>query len=930
MIGCAFDEQGNFMIFRHIRLVVFAVMCVAFANSRTTAEETKAPAKTSPWKAEDVIYGETIGMFRISPDGHWVAWTKSFGDKEKDGMASSLYLSSLTSDKEIQLTRGTDAVSGISWSPDSEWIAFLSSKARPQAKPDTAGTQIWLINAHGGEAYALTELARAPQRVDWLDKDTLIFSAQEEPSAYEQAEKKRKDDSEVADDAEHEPPVRLFKIAVKDKKITRLTTNTDWIRNWSVSKDGKYAAAIHAKSLHYTFDQKVPPVSILHNLSDGTEKPIFTEGRVRPFGFEWTSDGSGFYAWAPYSTDPKFLTASIVLLYFYDMGSGRSLQVPLDWENGIGSDLAVTTDGFVLGLAAGHRFETARYQRAKSADGWIWKRASLEGDTSPNIMFFEVTPDGKQMVYQYSTSTIMPQLYRAALDGKKLVSPTQVTHLNDGLIKSRAFARAEVIRWKGANGDEVEGILHYPTNYETGKRYPVITAIHGGPAGSDKDFWDNNWAYPLQLLAQRGTFVLQVNYHGSNNYGLKWVESICCGKYYDLETPDINAGVDYLIEKGLADPEKVATLGWSNGSILSTSLLVTYPDRYKVASVGAGDVEWISDWGNVIFGDSFDSYYFGKSPMEDPDLYVRKSPFFKLDKVKAPVLIFHGTADNNVPPAQSWSYFRALQYYGTVPVKFVIFPGEPHGPRKLTHQMRKIEEEMAWFDRYFFKSTGGENEALKTGSPLDSALKAKSINRSGGNYGTTFASKGKPTLIPEVVKHRDLEVGRFEVTRAQFAAFDRSYKFDPGTDNYPANGVSFEQAKAYADWISNLTGQGWRLPTEKESSGWYDKREGENTLDYWAGYAPNPDDTDRLKQKVKELGANAPLLKSVGSFAGQGQEDEPFLFDLGGNVAEWVTTADGKGKVTGGSADCPSDPRSVCTAAPEYVGFRVVRGTVKP
>ena len=129
-----------------------------------------------------------------------------------------------------------------------------------------------------------------------------------------------------------------------------------------------------------------------------------------------------------------------------------------------------------------------------------------------------------------------------------------------------------------------------------------------------------------------------------------------------------------MIGKGLVDPDKVATLGWSNGSILSTSLLINYPSRYKVASVGAGDIEWISDWGNVDFGDSFDSYYFGKAPFEDPQLYIRKSPFFKMDKIQAPVLIFHGTADTNVPPAQSWSYFRALQYYGKVPVKFSFSP----------------------------------------------------------------------------------------------------------------------------------------------------------------------------------------------------------------------------------------------------------------
>ena len=246
-----------------------------------------------------------------------------------------------------------------------------------------------------------------------------------------------------------------------------------------------------------------------------------------------------------------------------------------------------------------------------------------------------MSEDGQTIVYEYSTASKLPQIYRAQLDGAKIVSPVQITKLNEGLVTGRTFAKTEVIRWKGSLDEEVEGILYYPTNYEAGKKYPVITAIHGGPTGWDSDAWDDNWAYPVNLMTQRGAFVLRPNYHGSANYGLKWVESICCGKYYDLETPDINMGVDYLISKGMADPDRIATLGWSNGSILSINLITTYPARYKAASVGAGDVEWISDWGNVDFGDSFDSYYFGKSPMEDPQLYIKKSPFFKMDKVQA-------------------------------------------------------------------------------------------------------------------------------------------------------------------------------------------------------------------------------------------------------------------------------------------------------
>ena len=904
---------------------LFAVVGIARVShvAAARADESKPAAKKDQWKPEDFIYSEFVGQYRLSPDGKWLAWSKSAGDKDKDGRISNLYLSSMTDDShEIALTRGTDNNVQPKWSPDGEKIAFMSTRARPKAKPDTSPMQIWLINAHGGEPWHLTDLAHSPRQVEWLDKDTIIYSADEDPALYEMEMKKKKDDSEVVDDAEHEPPVRLYKINVKDGKTTRLTTNTDWIEQFEISHDGKYVVASHARSLHYAFDQKVHPIVVLHSLTGGEDKQLLSDLRIRPEGFQWAFDNSGFYMATPFSTDARFMTAGITILYFYDLASGKATQVNLDWPNGLGFDLQTVPGGFVALLAAGSHDEPAFFAK----DGTSWKRTQLTGDHVKNLQNFNLSEDGKTIVYEYSTASKMPQLYRAQLDGEKLLSPVQVTKLNEGLVNGRAYAKTEVIRWKGSNDEMVEGILYYPTNYEEGKKYPLITAIHGGPQGSDKDWWDESWAYPIQLLTQRESFVLRPNYHGSNNYGLKWSESICCGKYYDLETPDINAGVDYLIGKGMVDADKIATMGWSNGSILSTSLITTYPDRYKVASVGAGDIEWISDWGNVAFGEAFDAYYFGKSPMQDPQLYINKSPFFKMDKVKAPVLIFHGSADTNVPPAQSWSYFRVLQYYGKVPVKFVVFPGEPHGPRKLTHQMRKVEEEVGWFDKYFFKTAKANNEAVKEGSPLEALLREKNVGRSGANYGAAFTAKGKSVLIPEVVLRGNLEIGRFEVTRAQYAESDKSYKFEPGTENYPASGITFDQAKAYAAWLSKTTGQTWRLPNQSEVAGMYEKKDGENTLDYWAGYSLNYDDTAMLDKKLAELSGNAPLLKPVGSFAGQGKESEELIFDLGGNVAEWVVADGGKGKAIGGSADQPTDSRASHEPAPAYIGLRVVRG----
>jgi len=180
------------------------------------------------------------------------------------------------------------------------------------------------------------------------------------------------------------------------------------------------------------------------------------------------------------------------------------------------------------------------------------------------------------------------------------------------------------------------------------------------------------------------------------------------------------------------------------------------------------------------------------------------------------------------------------------------------------------------------------------------------------------------------VERGGLAVGRLEVTNAQYAEYRKLPRPDAETANRPAAGITIEDAQGYAAWLSKVTGQTWRLPYEDEAKNLYDNRDGENTLDYWAGYAPNPEDVVRLREKAKELGGGAPLVKEVASFAGKGKEDEEPIYDLGGNVAEWVLTRDGKGKVMGGSADCPADPKANCTAAPEYIGFRVVRGAAKP
>jgi dipeptidyl aminopeptidase/acylaminoacyl peptidase len=904
-------------------LVLSCLSFVAGVGQLPAADESK-------WTVDDVVLAEAGGSFQISPDAGWAVWVKVNMDSAAGTYVSNLWLSSLADDEQIQLTRGTATHTRPRWSPDGRLITFLSTRQLPAktagqsaAKPDT--TQLWAMNFRGGEPWPLTTLERGVKFYEWRDEDTIVIAAEEVPTLHEREVQNRKDTSRVVEDEVHTPPVRLFQLAVEDRRIERLTDNTDWIDLLSVSPDGRWAVTRHQRSLSYEYDNRVLPVTMLTNLETLEQRTIFEGTRIIPQVVEWSPDSSGFYAVSPHTTHPKYIMAFIGLLYHYDVAGHDHRRVNIDWNAGVafandpaGSDLVgvqATGDGFIALLADGVRFKPARYVRS----GDRWSRAWITGEHERNIFGWNLAPNGSTVVYDHSTASTPGQWFRGDLNGTELEPAFRITHLNPGF-DDKPMPRSEMVSWIGALDEKVDGVLHYPLDYREGKRYPLMLMIHGGPTGFDMDRWELHFARYMPLLAQRGSFVLRVNYHGSGNYPLEWVESISNGRYYELEIPDIEAGVDALIARGLVDEDKLAAMGWSNGAILTTDLVTRSP-RYKAAAAYAGDVEWISDWGNVDFGVAFDNYYFGASPLEDPELYIRKSPFFRLGEVTAPTIISAGTADRAVPPSQSWSHYRAMQQIGRAEVRFILFPDEPHKLMKYVHQRRKVEEELAWFDRYLFGTHEESNRALKKGSPLDAVLKLAGVAREGGRYGGRVGT----TLIPEVVDHAGIRLGRFEITRAQFASFDGGYEYPEGTGDYPANGIPFERATTYCEWLTERTGETYRLPLESEVAKIYEAAHGSgNTLDHWAGYAPNRDDAGRLAAEIARLPGDAPLLKAVGSFPGFGDEDP--VFDLGGNVAEWVVGSDGEGALLGGSADRPSDSRG--DAAKAYRGFRVVRGGV--
>ena len=882
-----------------IVLVIFMAGWMSLLDGKT---ETKYQ-----WTTDKLLTSPRVGGYEISGDGHWaVYWSRKWNLKEhKEYM--ELFLTSLKDKREdVQLARGQDRFSAVQWVPGNRKISFKTSRTFK----DTKKNNLWIMNIHGGEPYPITNFEEGIEAYEWLDTERVMFYAREAKSWRETQIKKDKNTSVIEEDEEHRVIYRLFVHNVKTKETTRLTDNHKPLESFVVSPDKKWVIYVMSMSMLYGQDTEIRPKFFLMNIASRETTEIFSEPEIKPQGyFHWAQDSSGFYALSSYSTHPKYIMASITKVHWFDMASRKHQKVDLGWERS-GRRLTITKDGFIMSLLNGVHYKYARYTKK----GDTWKRRFIAGDRQKNIRGFSLADNGKTIVYGYSTASQPVRYYVAELKGNRFVKKREVMKIESPLYKL-PMAKREIVTWKGAMDDMVEGILYYPLNYEEGKLFPLVLMIHGGPHGADMDFFSDRLSYPAHLMAERGAFVLKVNYHGSSNYGLAFGESIA-GHYYEYEVPDIEKGVDQLIARKKVDPDKLGIIGWSNGAILGTALTIHTP-RYKVASLGAGDVNWTSDYGNCSFGVAFDNYYFGGPPWERVEHYIAKSPLFKLHTVTTPTLIFHGSKDRAVPYSQGWEYYRALKVSGKAPVKFITFPGEGHGPRKLAHRRVKLNEEIAWLEKYLFKTYKEKNESLKKGSPLDQLAKRMKIARHEGLFGVN--NNGK--LLPETVDYKKMTVARFEVTRAQYAAFDPNFDYEKGTGNLPVTNIGFEKAKEYAAWLSKATGHTYRLPNTKEGNILYKKRSG-NTFDYWAGYTLNPDDYKNLQKEIEEYKDKPVLLKPVGSFS---PAEDNQVFDLGGNASEWVVQKDNTGKTMGGAADLPSDTKTDLPSKSIYTGFRIIK-----
>ncbi len=879
-------------------------------------------AQNDRWTVEDIINTEYVYSPTFSPDNQKIVWQKREGNKEKDRFITHLYLTRLDlpkgdSFRTFKLTQGEESNYGAVFSPDSESIYFLSSRDK--------GKKLWQLSLYGGEAQEIKEFENGISDLQWINEHTLGFVSNDGETLAMQEAEENKDNTVVVEDSINWKTNRVYAFDTKTKEVRRLTDNNYPISDYKVSKDGNWMVATLTLSRHYASDANPDPQVRLYNLKDGSSQEIL-KNLQNPNNFQFTDDHQGFYYCTVASSDPEWNGSGISELYYFDLNNKQSSKVDLQWEWAMEGNYRVMGNHAVVELANGPLMKNALYTKS----GNSWKKTDLKFDKrEDHIQVMRVGKGGKKLLYLHSRSDYLPRYYvaDASISGTKinLSNEKEWVKLNAKL-KAKPKAKYEVLRWKGYNGEEVTGLLYYPENYEEGKQYPLMLSIHGGPSSVDRDRWAERWSTYPNILSQRGMFVLKPNYHGSSHHGRAFVESIK-ENYYEPEMEDITKAIDLLQQKQMIDPDRLGTMGWSNGAIITTMLTVRYPNKFKVACPGAGDVNWTSDFGTCRFGVSFDQSYFGGAPWDNTggkpynENYLLKSPLFEMEKVRTPTIIFHGSEDRAVPRDQGWEYYRALQQIGQAPVRFLWFPNQPHGLRKITHQRRKMNEELAWIDKFLLKKPE-ENKAFKEkGSPLATLIKLSKVAHQEGLFGEKRGSN----LIPEVVelKEDSLSIGRFEVTNAQYHAFDPRFYYPPQEANHPAM-VDFEQAEAYIRWLNLQTNRGgYRLPTSEEADRLHQKAHKvalkENVLNYWAGYDLLAEQAQELRKKM--IDAKISLLKPAGTFSPL-KIGKAEIYDLGGNVAEF----DDQGRLYGyGANDCVDSYSPKRLEKASFKGFRVVK-----
>ncbi|HJS99257.1 MAG TPA: S9 family peptidase [Terriglobales bacterium] len=655
-----------------------------------------------PLKLDDLARIREVSDPQISPDGNWIAYVVGATDVKEDKSHTHVWVASYDGKEDRQFTFSQDSESSPRWSPDGKYLAFISDRPGP-AKHD----QVWLMDRNGGEAWQLTDTKGHLRSLEWSPDSKRLALVIEDP------------DPNNPEDQE-------------DQSVAAAGTST--------------AAAAHRKPpkpividrYHYKQDIEGYLLSNRHTyiyLFDLTTKKTarLTKGKTDEVSPAWSPDGRWIAYLDDHSPDPDRDEGSHVFIAEAKPGSAEHQITPnssrdqrsrLEWSfdgkrvmfiEGDEKKYAAYNMPHLATVPADGSAAPSRFQPIEALDRGI-SDPRFVGDT----IEFLVVDDrseypaelrmGTDKVERLMKPPVVLSNWTMAAGHTAALCPTdvrpdevcalengalrQITHQNGALFSELELGRTEDISFKAKDGTDVHGLLTYPVGYIESTKIPLLLRIHGGPDGQD----EHSFSFERQFFAANGYAVLNVNYRGSAGRGMKYSRAIFADwGHYEVE--DLEAGVNHVIEMGLADPQRLGVGGWSYGGIL-TDYMIASDTRFKAATSGAGTAFTVAFYGTDQYIVQYD-YEIGP-PWEAKawETYVKISyPFLHADRIQTPTLFLGGERDFNVPVQGSQQMYEALRSLGRE-TQLVIYPNEFHGIKRPSYIRDRYERYLAWYDKY--------------------------------------------------------------------------------------------------------------------------------------------------------------------------------------------------------------------------------------
>jgi dipeptidyl aminopeptidase/acylaminoacyl peptidase len=619
-----------------------------------------------------VLYGD----ISISPDAMHVAWVQSTAATT----SKQTYIRETSGNAPAKLVKlpitGERTDFDSAWSPDSKTLAFFSSAGEKDQR------QLWTVKGDASHAKKITKLKGYAARPRWSHDGEQIAFLYIEGAGGGGPLMAAPETTGLIDTAIHNQRIAVLDIAKgqlrqvsppdlhiydydwsPDDKMFVVTAapgpgdNNWWIAQiYTIEIAKGNAASIYKPSLEIAVPRWSP---------DG-ESIAFIEGLMSDEGFyggdlfTMTSDGRNVLN--------RTQNRKASVNSFFWQAPDRILLVEYVGGGGAISELSVTDNSV----------------RRK------WK--GPEGiHAFGNFPDFALSKDGKVAAAVRSTYNSPPEVFAGLLGEWR-----QLTNNNAGLQAN--WGKVESIEWTN-EGFNIQSWLVPPAKVEAGRKYPMVVLIHGGPSSVTTSEWPASFGMSRAIIAAlsvRGYYVLLPNPRGSYGQG----EEFTRANMQDFGGGDLRddlAGVDAAIKKYPIDANRLGVTGWSYGGFM-TMWTVTQTNRFRAAVAGAGIANWQSYYGQNLI-DQWMIPFFGASVYDDPAVYEKSSPIRFIKNVKTPTLVIVGERDAECPASQSYEFWHALKTLG-VPTKLIIYRGEGHMFIEPKHQADRLEQTVAWFDKY--------------------------------------------------------------------------------------------------------------------------------------------------------------------------------------------------------------------------------------